>query len=77
MGIFKPDPKVYQMVLDHLVCRISEVLFVSSNGWDIAGASQFGFKTLWINRLNLPVDRLPFSPDSTGVDLNIIKTFIN
>ena len=75
--IFKPDRKVYQMVLDRLPFRIDEVLFISSNGWDIVGASSFGFKTLWINRLNLPVDRLPFEPDSIGDDLSVIETFIN
>ena len=74
--VFKPDSKVYQMVLDHMHFEIDEVLFISSNGWDIAGASSFGFKTLWINRLKLPVDRLPFEPNSIGFDLTHIKTFI-
>ncbi len=74
--VFKPDLKVYQLVLDHLHFKIDEVLFISSNGWDIAGASSFGFKTLWINRFNLPVDRLPFKPDSIGVDLTDIQKLI-
>ena len=74
--VFKPDSKVYQMVLDHMHFEIDEVLFISSNGWDIAGASSFGFKTLWINRLKLPVDRLPFEPNSIGFDLTHIKTFM-
>ena len=74
--VYKPDPKVYQMVLDHTDFKIDEVLFISSNGWDIVGASSFGFKTLWINRLNLPVDRLPFKPGSIGVDLTHVQTLI-
>ena len=52
-----------------------EVLFISSNGWDIAGAASFGFKTLWINRLNLPADRLPFKPHSISADLTSIEDF--
>ena len=76
VGVFKPDSKVYQMILDHMDFKINEVLFISSNGWDIAGASSFGFKTMWINRLKLPVEKLPFKPHSIGVDLNHIQTLI-
>ena len=76
VGIFKPDSRVYQMVLDQMHVKIDEVLFISSNGWDIAGASSFGFKTLWINRLNLPLDRLPFKPDTIGDDLTDIRKVI-
>ena len=39
-----------------------EVLFVSSNGWDAAGASGYGFVTAWVNRAGEPVDRLPWKP---------------
>ena len=76
VAVFKPDPKVYQLILDQMHFKMREVLFISSNGWDIAGASSFGLKTLWINRLNLPVDRLPFTPDSIAIDLTYIKTLI-
>ncbi len=76
VGVFKPDPKVYQLILDHTDFKINEVLFISSNGWDIAGASSFGFKTMWINRLNFPVEKLPFKPHSIGADLNHIQTLI-
>lgn len=75
VGIFKPDRKVYKMVLDQLPFKKDEVLFISSNGWDIAGAASFGFKTLWINRLNLPADRLPFKPHSISADLTSIEEF--
>ncbi|MEM9579473.1 MAG: haloacid dehalogenase type II, partial [Pseudomonadota bacterium] len=37
VGVFKPNAKVYQMVLDRFGCARDEVLFVSSNGWDAAG----------------------------------------
>ena len=77
IGVFKPNSKVYEMVLDHTNFKIDEVLFVSSNGWDIAGASSFGFKTVWINRLNLPYDRLPFQPDEIGIDLTHVEALIN
>ncbi len=37
--------------------------FVSSNGWDAAGAKAFGFTTFWINRYGLPVERHAPEPD--------------
>ena len=75
--IYKPDPKVYQMVIDQFNCKIEEVLFISSNGWDIAGASKFGFTTLWVNRNLIPKDRLTFMPNKITNNLltipNILK----
>lgn len=68
VGIFKPDPRIYQMVCDRFDCTPDEVLFVSSNGWDASGATKFGFQTVWVNRAGEPVDRLPWVPK------NILKT---
>jgi 2-haloacid dehalogenase len=68
VGIFKPDPRIYQMVCDRFDCVPDEVLFVSSNGWDASGATKFGFQTVWVNRAGEPVDRLPWVPK------NILKT---
>ncbi|WP_020593371.1 haloacid dehalogenase type II [Kiloniella laminariae] len=68
VGIYKPAPRVYQLVLDymsrrHKTCRAEEVLFVSANAWDVAGASSFGFRVAWINRFNRPPEILPGGPD--------------
>lgn len=62
VGIFKPDPSVYQMVCDRFSCTPEQVLFVSSNGWDAAAATKFGFQTAWVNRADEPQDRLPWVP---------------
>ena len=74
--IYKPDPKVYQMVIDQFNCKIEEVLFISSNGWDIAGASKFGFTTLWVNRNLIPKDRLTFMPNKITNNLSIIPNIL-
>ena len=74
--IYKPDPKVYQMVLDQFNCTIEEVLFISSNGWDIAGASKFGFTTLWVNRNLIPKDRLTFMPNKITNNLSTIPNIL-
>lgn len=56
LKLYKPDPRVYQLVCDRLNVQKHEVCFVSSNAWDIAGAGSFGFKTVRINRQNGPLE---------------------
>ena len=72
VGIFKPDARVYDLVGAHFGCAKHEVLFVSSNGWDAAAATGYGFATVWVNRAGEPMDRLPWTPahhltDLTGI----------
>lgn len=72
VGIFKPDARVYDLVGDRFGCSKTEVLFVSSNGWDAACATGYGFDCVWVNRAGDPVDRLPWRPahilnDLTGI----------
>lgn len=50
-GVFKPDPRAYELVQDALGVRPEEVLFVSSNGFDVSGAASFGFKVARIERV--------------------------
>ncbi|MDB5360694.1 MAG: haloacid dehalogenase [Rhodospirillales bacterium] len=47
---FKPDPACYALVEQALGIPKEDVLFVSSNGFDVAGAKQFGFKVARIER---------------------------
>jgi 2-haloacid dehalogenase len=47
---FKPHPDCYALVEKTLGVKSDEVLFVSSNGFDIVGAKRFGFKAAWIRR---------------------------
>jgi 2-haloacid dehalogenase len=72
VGIFKPDARVYDLVGSHFGCDRDAVLFVSSNGWDAAGASGYGFHTAWVNRAGEPVDRLPWTPGHVLPDLTTI-----
>ncbi|MEI8307615.1 MAG: haloacid dehalogenase type II [Chloroflexales bacterium] len=67
--IFKPAPQVYALATTFLGCAPADVLFVSANGWDIAGASSFGLRTAWINRADAPVERLGFMPEIVVPDL--------
>ena len=61
--VFKPAPDVYRLTEDALGLPRTLTGFVSSNGWDAAGAKVFGFTTFWINRHGLPVERHAPEPD--------------
>ena len=75
--IFKPSARVYEQVENIIGCSKADVLFVSSNGWDIAGAAGFGFTTAWVNRLKDPIDRLPHKPMHIVEDLTSIPSFFS
>lgn len=62
LGVFKPAMEVYQQVLEHLDVGRAQVSFQSSNAWDAAGASTFGFKVAWCNRFAQSRERLPDGP---------------
>ena len=59
---YKPRPEVYALVPAAMRVEPADVVFVSSNRWDVMGAASFGFRAAWINRANLPdeyADRPP------------------
>jgi 2-haloacid dehalogenase len=54
VGVFKPDPRVYALVVDRFGLPRDAVAFFSSNPWDAFGALSFGFRVFWVNRLGQP-----------------------
>ena len=67
--VFKPAPSVYRLAEDKLGVPRALMGFVSSNGWDAAGAKAFGFQVFWVNRAGAPVERLGVRPDAIVRDL--------
>lgn len=63
VGTFKPHPSVYALAEQKLGLARSEILFVSSNPWDVAGAKAFGLSVCWLNRSQRPAEILGVSPD--------------
>ena len=59
---FKTVPSVYDMVTTTYRLYPDAVSFQSSNRWDIAGATKFGFRTVWINRAKMPDEYADFGP---------------
>jgi len=61
--VYKPSPLVYELAPRALGVAAGEIVFVSSNAWDVAGAATFGFTTCWCNRNNAPAEELEVTPD--------------
>jgi 2-haloacid dehalogenase len=64
VGIYKPDPRVYQLAVDRLGRAANAILFQSANAWDAAGAANAGLRVVWINRFGQRRERLPTGPDA-------------
>jgi 2-haloacid dehalogenase len=69
-GVYKPHPTIYQLVTDHTGLPAVDMLFVSANGFDIAGARRFGFTVARANRTGEPLDRLGEEPHLTVADFS-------
>ena len=56
--VFKPSPRVYALGPAAMGTAAGELLFVSSNAWDVAGAKAFGYQVAWCNRSGAPAEEL-------------------
>ena len=74
---YKPAPVAYALGTQAFGAEPREIVFVSSNGWDVAGATWFGFTTFWLNRQNAPLEELGVSPHGTGAGMNDLLAFVN
>jgi 2-haloacid dehalogenase len=70
IGAYKTDERVYEIVTNHFRVYPEAVSFQSSNRWDIAGATAFGFRTVWINRAGLADEYNDLPPAATLASLN-------
>jgi 2-haloacid dehalogenase len=60
--IYKPRPEVYALVTEAFAIAPAEVIFASSNRWDVMGAAAFGFRAVWVNRAGMPDEYPEFAP---------------
>ncbi len=63
VGVYKPDPRVYQLAVDRLGIPAARISLQSSNAWDAYAASAFGMKVVWCNRYGQRPEHLPGKPD--------------
>ncbi len=60
---YKPSPRVYALGPQILTIPARELLFVSSNAWDVAGAKAAGYQVAWCNRVGAPEEELGVRAD--------------
>ncbi|HEV2101362.1 MAG TPA: haloacid dehalogenase type II [Candidatus Acidoferrum sp.] len=76
LKMYKPRLEVYQHAVTSLGVPKETIGFVSSNYWDIAGATSFGFRTFWLNRSALIADELGVTPAATLPNLAALPALL-
>jgi 2-haloacid dehalogenase len=72
---FKTHPDAYALGPKTTGLSLKQTLFVSSNGWDALAATWYGYRTLWVNRANLPPEQIGPTPTRTGSSLRDVFSF--
>ena len=72
---YKTHPDAYQLGLQATGLAARQIAFVSCNSWDALAASWFGYRTLWVNRYQLPFEELGTQPERTGTSLRDVLAF--
>ncbi len=73
---FKPDPKAYALGMERLGLRKDEIVFAAFGGWDVYGAKTFGYPTYWVNRFDLPAEKLGTAADASSRDFQGLLDFV-
>jgi len=72
--LYKPRAEVYALVTGGFRLAPAEIAFVSSNRWDVMGATAFGFRCIWVNRANAPEEYPEFAPVKVVRELGALAT---
>lgn len=67
--LYKPRREVYALATDRFKLLPEQIVFVSSNRWDVMGAAAFGFTPVWINRSRMPDEYPGLAPQRILSDL--------
>ena len=76
VGIYKPDSRVYDLPIKKYKIKNSEVIFLSANTWDVSGAGNYGYQSIWVNRNNNIFDNLDYKPSNQIKDLTELFSLI-
>ena len=60
--VYKPDSKVYEIPINKYKIKSKEIVFLSSNTWDVSGGGNYGYQSIWVNRNNNIFDNLDYKP---------------
>ncbi len=76
VGVFKPDSKVYDIPVKKYKIKKNEIVFLSSNTWDVSGGGNYGFNSIWVNRNNNIFDELDYKPIKEIKSLNLLNDIL-
>ena len=68
--VYKPGRAAYQLGQREIGIEIEELSFVSGNSFDVIGAANYGYPTIWVRRYGQILDELGIKPDVVVADLN-------
>jgi 2-haloacid dehalogenase len=71
---YKTDPAAYALGEAATGLPAAQIGFVSCNSWDALAATWYGYRTLWVNRYQLPFEELGTEPAYTGSSLADVLT---
>ena len=74
--VYKPDRRVYEMPVKKYNVLANEISFLSANTWDVSGAGNFGYNTIWVNRGNNFFDRLDYKLKNEVKNLKSLNNLI-
>jgi len=74
---YKTHPEAYALGPQATGLEPKQIAFVSCNGWDALAATWYGFRTLWVNRYQLPFEELGTEPTRTGRTLRDVLAFFD
>lgn len=76
VGAFKPDPRAYRVGIEAFRLPKENIAFAAFAGWDAAGATWFGYPTVWINRLKAPKENLGVEAVQSGENMKTLVDFV-
>ena len=74
--IYKPHQKVYDLPIEKYKIKKNEVVFLSANTWDVSGAGNYGYQSIWVNRNNNIFDNLDYKPNNQIKNLSELINLI-
>jgi 2-haloacid dehalogenase len=72
---YKTHPDAYALGPQATRLDAKQIAFVSCNAWDALAATWYGYRTLWVNRYQLPFEELGTQPTRTGSSLRDVLAF--
>jgi 2-haloacid dehalogenase len=69
VGKFKTSDEIYALAPECFGTKKEHILFVSSNAWDVAASTWYGFDSFWVNRSGVGFEVLDVAPTMQGSTL--------